>query len=172
MHLLIKPENRLITITNEEFQLGGPVIIELVNLYRDHSQPHEGDAGLDLFNPEDIIIGPNEKGVTVDLKIQCEAFIDGSKEKNCWYYLYPRSSISKTPLRLSNSTGIIDAVYRGNIMAKVDNVKNVEYTIKAGSRLFQIVPAVVTPDNMGITFEVVNSLSNTDRGNQGFGSSG
>ena len=84
MHLLIKPENRLITITNEESPLGGPVIIELINLYRDHSQPHEGDAGLDLFNPEDIIIGPNEKGVTVDLKIQCEAFIDRSKEKNCW----------------------------------------------------------------------------------------
>tara|TARA_B100001057_G_C22184350_1_gene694457 strand:- start:31 stop:537 length:507 start_codon:yes stop_codon:yes gene_type:complete len=168
MHLLIKPENILVTITNE----GSSTITEFENLYREHSQPHEGDAGLDLFNPEDIIIGPNEKGVTVDLKIQCEAFVDSSKEKNCWYYLYPRSSISKTPLRLSNSTGIIDAGYRGTIMAKVDNVKDVEYTIKAGSRLFQIVPAIVTPDNMGITFEVVNSLSNTERGNRGFGSSG
>lgn len=36
------------------------------------------------------------------------------------YYLYPRSSISKTPLRMANSVGIIDSGYRGSIMAKVD----------------------------------------------------
>ena len=39
------------------------------------------------------------------------------KKINCSYYLYPRSSISKTPLRMSNSTGIIDAGYRGEIIA-------------------------------------------------------
>jgi len=168
MHLLIKPENTLITLYREN----ATIVTEFLNLYNDHSQPHEGDAGLDLFNPEEIIIEPNALGVSIDLKIQCEAFIDESKEVNCWYYLIPRSSISKTPLRMSNSIGVIDAGYRGNIIAKVDNLKNAPYTIKAGTKLFQIVPAVVTPDNMGITFEVVNSLSNTSRGNQGFGSSG
>jgi len=168
MHLLIKPENILVTINNDS----STIITEFSNLYRDHSQPHVGDAGLDLFNPEDIIIEPNACGVTIDLKIQCEAFVDSSKEQNCWYYLMPRSSISKTSLRMSNSIGVIDAGYRGNIIAKVDNIKNQHYTIKAGTRLFQIVPAIVTPDNMSIHFELVNSLSETSRGNQGFGSSG
>lgn len=51
------------------------------------------------------------------------------------YYLYPRSSISKTPLRMANSVGIIDSGYRGKIMAKVDvhthnfpynDIKNIE----------------------------------------------
>ena len=167
MHLLIKPNNILITIDN------GPNMFytELRNLYIDHSQPHEGDAGLDIFNPEDIIIEPKSLGKSIDFKIQCEGFIDNTKEKNCWYYLVPRSSISKTPLRMSNSIGIIDAGYRGNIIAKVDNLGEEPYTIKAGSKLFQIIPSVVTPDNMNITFEIVNNLSNTDRGNQGFGSS-
>ena len=38
------------------------------------------------------------------------------------YMLVPRSSISKTPLRMANSIGIIDAGYRGEIMAAVDNI--------------------------------------------------
>ena len=143
---------------------------EVHSLYANHTHYNPGDSGIDLFFPEDVVIEPGTRGRQINLGIQCEALTN--ENQNISYYLYPRSSISKTPLRLSNSTGIIDAGYRGTIMAKVDNVKNVEYTIKAGSRLFQIVPAVVTPDNMGITFEVVNSLSNTDRGNQGFGSSG
>ena len=37
----------------------------------------------------------------------------------CSYFMYPRSSISKTPLRLINSVGIIDKDYRGNVMGKV-----------------------------------------------------
>ena len=52
-----------------------------------------------------------------------------------YYYLYPRSSISKTPLRLCNSVGIIDAGYRGNIMAFVDNIDE-DYDL--GTRLFQL----------------------------------
>ena len=38
----------------------------------------------------------------------------------------PRSSISKTPLRLANSIGLIDGGYRGEIMAPCDNIKNSE----------------------------------------------
>ena len=41
----------------------------------------------------------------------------------CGYYLYPRSSTgSKTPLRLSNSIGVIDSGYRGNLIACFDNI--------------------------------------------------
>lgn len=88
------------------------------------------------------------------------------KYKNCSYYLYPRSSISKTPLRMSNGTGIIDAGYRGNIIAKVDNISENDYKIEKGTRLFQICD--VSLDEIDI--KIVDELSCTTRGDGGFGS--
>ena len=93
-------------------------------------------------------------------------YIDDYKSIPVSYYLYPRSSITKTPLRLANSVGIIDAGYRGNIIACVDNIKNGEYIIEAGSRLFQICSSDLSP----ISIEIVNSLPETSRGIGGFGS--
>ena len=84
------------------------------------------------------------------------------------YLLMPRSSISKTPLRQCNSVGLIDAGYRGEIMAAVDNIKDIPYTVEPGQRLFQL----VSMDGAPITFEIVSELSQTDRGDGGFGSTG
>ena len=136
-------------------------------LYNNHEHYHEGDSGLDLFCPEEIVIEP---GTTrkIDLQIQCEALSDLDGDKNVSYYLYPRSSIIKTPLRLSNSVGIIDAGYRGNIIACVDNIKNIAFKIEKGSRLFQICGPTLEP----IVFRLVEELSNTQRGSGGFGSTG
>jgi len=122
---------------------------------------------LDLFCPEDIIIGPGET-MKIDLQIQCEALHDNIENNNVSYYLYPRSSIIKTPLRLANSVGIIDAGYRGNIIACVDNIKNYEFKIEKGSRLFQICGPTLEP----IEIRVINELSNSQRGSGGFGSTG
>ena len=137
---------------------------EIAKMYENHSHYHEGDSGLDLYCPQNIVVKPGET-VKIDLKIQCEAFND---KGNVSYYLYPRSSIVKTPLRLSNSIGIIDAGYRGNIKAFVDNIKTYEYTIEKGHRLFQICSGDLSP----LTFKVVKSLSDTSRGQGGFGSTG
>ena len=90
------------------------------------------------------------------------------KTTDCSYYLYPRSSISKTPLRMSNSVGIIDAGYRGEIIAKVDNLSNDDYKIEKGTRLFQICDASLEP----IELRIVDKLSETTRGVGGFGSTG
>ena len=147
MHLLIK-------IDNDSLKLQ----------YQNHSTYHEGDSGLDLFCPETITILPGETE-KINLQIQCEA-LNESRNKNISYYLYPRSSIIKTPLRLSNSVGIIDAGYRGNIIACVDNIKVEPFTIDAGTRLFQI----CGPTLSNITFELTDALSNTSRGDGGFGS--
>jgi dUTP pyrophosphatase len=81
------------------------------------------------------------------------------------YYLVPRSSISNTYFQMANSVGIIDAGYRGNIMAKVRNF-NALYTIKAGDKIFQICAA----DLKQIKVEVVLNLTETSRGSGGFGS--
>jgi len=80
----------------------------------------------------------------------------------------PRSSISKTPLRLSNSIALIDAGYRGEIMAAVDNIKDDIFYIKKGQRLFQL----VSMDGSPINLELVNELTQTTRGEGGFGSTG
>ena len=75
---------------------------------------------------------------------------------------------SNTPLRLANSVGIIDSGYRGNICAIVDNIKDHTYTINQGDRLFQICSSDLLPLN----FKVVNELSVSQRGENGFGSTG
>ena len=139
----------------------------LKSLYTNHQHYNPGDSGLDLFCPEDIIIGPGET-MKIDLQIQCEALHDNIENNNVSYYLYPRSSIIKTPLRLANSVGIIDAGYRGNIIACVDNIKNYEFKIEKGSRLFQICGPTLEP----IEIRVINELSNSQRGSGGFGSTG
>jgi len=139
----------------------------LKSLYTNHQHYNPGDSGLDLFCPEDIIIGPGET-MKIDLQIQCEALHDNIENNNVSYYLYPRSSIIKTPLRLSNSVGIIDAGYRGNIIACVDNIKNYEFKVEKGSRLFQICGPTLEP----IEIRVANELSNSQRGSGGFGSTG
>ena len=129
--------------------------------YFEHGHFHDGDAGLDLYVLKEQKFLPGETKL-IKLGISCEP-IDGKP-----YYLFPRSSISKTPLRLSNSIGLIDAGYRGEIMAPCDNIKDTEYSIEEGQRLFQLVAS----DSSPISFSLVDELSETSRGSGGFGSTG
>ena len=115
----------------------------------------------DLYALEDVCFSSGETK-KIKLGISCEAK-DGRA-----YYLFPRSSISKTPLRLSNSIGLIDGGYRGEIMALCDNIKNFDYTVEKGDRLFQLVAA----DSSPISYTLVDNLSDTTRGTGGFGSTG
>ena len=99
-----------------------PTCDKTLNLYNSHSTFHEGDSGLDLYIPNDIEICLGETKF-INLGIQCE-MKEYSKhypnnEKNVSYYLYPRSSFSKTPLIMGNHVGIIDAGYRGDLIAAV-----------------------------------------------------
>jgi len=126
------------------------------------------DSGFDLFCPRDLTI-PSNKTSFIDLGIQCAANtgpVYGSAPMA--FYVYPRSSLSKTPLRLANSVGIIDSGYRGNILAAVDNIWDQPYKLKRGTRLFQI----CAPDLSPLSVELVDSLDKTERGSGGFGSTG
>ena len=131
------------------------------NMYENHGHFHAGDAGLDLYVLEDITIEPGET-LPIKLGVACEP--DNGKA----HFLMPRSSISKTPLRLANSIGLIDGGYRGELMAMCDNIKSEPYTAEKGQRLFQIVACDCSP----ITYELVNELSETTRGSGGLGSTG
>jgi dUTP pyrophosphatase len=130
-------------------------------VYSDHGHFHEGDAGLDLYVLEDITIEPGETKA-IKLGVACEP------EDGRAYFLMPRSSISKTPLRLANSIGLIDGGYRGELMAMCDNIKGESYTAEKGQRLFQVVSYNCSP----IFYELVEELSETTRGIGGFGSTG
>ena len=130
-------------------------------MYLNHGHFHDGDAGIDLFIVEKQTIKSGETSL-IHLGIACENI----EQKP--YLLMARSSISKTPLRLCNSIGLIDAGYRGEIMAAVDNIKDVSYTVDVGDRLFQL----VAMDGSSISFSLVGELSSSDRGEGGFGSTG
>ena len=129
--------------------------------YRNHGHFHDGDAGLDLYVLEDLHFEPGETKA-IKLGISCEP------EDGIAYYLFPRSSISKTPLRMANSIGLIDGGYRGEIMAVCDNIKSEAYTAEKGQRLFQL----VATDSSPIQYELVEELEMTTRGAGGFGSTG
>lgn len=125
------------------------------------------DAGVDLFIPKDVIIKPNNTE-KVDMKIKCAAFINDYPTS---FYMYPRSSIGKTKLRLANSVGIIDAGYRGELAGMFDNIGNDVEFVPTNTRLLQI----CAPNLMPIKLEIVGSLDvlgDTERGEGGFGSTG
>ena len=138
-----------------------PFNAEVKQMYENHGHFHDGAAGLDLFVINEQTISAGETTL-IHLQIACE------NTENRPYLVMSRSSIGKTPLRLANAVGLIDAGYRGEIMAVVDNIKTEDYTVEPGQRLFQL----VAMDGSPIYFELVEELSDTSRGGGGFGSTG
>jgi len=128
------------------------------------SYAKSGDAGMDLVATTIIseTIGSITYGLGIALEIP-EGFVG---------LVFPRSSIRKTNLQLSNSVGVIDSGYRGELQAtfnKVQGIDNVEReNYKVGDRVCQI---MIIP-HPTIEFNEVNELSNTERGDGGFGSTG
>ena len=144
---------------------------EVEKLYNEKKSWHPGDAGYDLYFPEDVTIEPGETklvnlGVAIEMKYRAE----GSHYAASSYYLEARSSIYKTSVRVANSHGIIDRGYRGNLMVALDNIKTKPYTIKKGDRLVQITGPMLNSTVNRVTF--VKELSPSSRGTGGHGSTG
>lgn len=75
----------------------------ILDLYKNHKPPHPGDAGFDLFCMQDVTVGPGET-VAINLGIRASAHrSQRDSENSIPFWITPRSSISKTPLRLANS---------------------------------------------------------------------
>jgi dUTP pyrophosphatase len=129
----------------------------------------DGDAGMDLVATSIISDTPTQ--ITYGLGIALEipnGFVG---------LVFPRSSIRKTGLQLSNSVGVIDSGYRGELQATFNKVfggdgmydemqPNEFY--KVGDRVVQI---MIIP-YPSIEFEETDKLSDTERGDGGFGSTG
>lgn len=144
-------------------------------------EPHFYDAGFDLFLPENennSIIFVNEKINKIDFKIKCCAkistIIDNKFTKFYYtpFYTYCRSSISKTPLRLANNQGIIDAGYRGNIIGMFDCLSEKNYKVDSYSKILQICSPNLLPIYVKIVDNIEDLGPSTSRGEGGFGSTG
>jgi len=126
------------------------------------SYAKDGDAGMDLvatsikFDGTQVTYGT---GLAMEIP---EGFVG---------LVFPRSSIRKTDLSLSNSVGVIDSGYRGEIQATFNQKslsKDGQILYGIGDRIMQIMIIPYPP----VQFIEVNELSDTLRGEGGFGSTG
>ena len=142
----------------------------LANNHNNHILNKYSNAGFDLLTPHDIIY-TDKNIVKLDTEIMCAMY--NANNIPVSYYLYPRSSVSKTNLRLANSVGIIDSGYRGNIIGIFDvNTFNNDYHILKGSRLLQICGPYLNNFKIEIVDTIDELSEETDRGTGGFGSTG
>ena len=125
---------------------------------------HFCDSGFDLLAPETITLSGTR---LVNYKIKCAMYDDDVPSA---YYLYPRSSIYKTSFRLANSVGIIDRGYRGNICAALDCSDN--SVLEKGQRIVQLCEPSLEPFTVVIVENETDLGCVTERGTNGFGSTG
>lgn len=147
-----------------ERRIGGNGIVK-VKLMNEYAQlPTRGSkdaAGLDLYCPFHIKV-PADSQKKIPLGIAVEI------PKGHMGLLVPRSSMSKTPLRCANSVGIVDADYRGEISIVYENVSCSDYMIFRSDRIAQLIIVPITV----VDVEEVQTLSETERGTGGYGSTG
>lgn len=123
---------------------------------------HEGDAGLDLYAVEKLVLNPGERGL-VHTGIQIEL------PKNTEAQIRPRSGLAlKNGITALNSPGTIDEGYRGEIGVIIINHGNEKFIIEEGMKIAQMVIKPVYKVNVIET----DKLSDTERMANGFGSSG
>ena len=155
---------------------------ELVELYKEHIKKHNEkimtdeypNSGFDLFIPNDTTFEKETDSVFVDLEVKCEMTYHerNNNAETSAYYVYPRSSMSKTPLMLANPTGIIDSGYRGFLFAALRYLKSHDglFQVEKHTRLLQICHPSLCPILVKLVDE--SDLSTTKRGTGGFGSTG
>lgn len=118
----------------------------------------EGASGLDLRAREAVYLKPGEtRKVGTGVKVEVP--------KDFSLFIFPRSS---SKFRMTNTVGLIDPDYRGEVFVKMTNPTSDYIVIEAGDRIVQAV-LIETPK---IHINQVASLSETERGEGGFGSTG
>ncbi|MCH3964239.1 MAG: dUTP diphosphatase [Clostridium sp.] len=123
---------------------------------------HEGDAGLDLFSVEKVLIKPMErKLVSTGIRIQLP--------ENTEAQVRPRSGLAlKNGITLLNSPGTIDEGYRGEIKVLMINLGEEPFLIEENMKIAQM---VIKPVER-VQVNEVSELTDTERGEGGFGSTG
>lgn len=142
------------------------------------TKAHESDAAFDIyadiqdtFVPFGKSIDESEKGIKVMPGQTVKVSSGVAMEIPEWYWgaVYARSGLAtKQGLRPANCVGVIDSHYRGPIIVAIHNDSNNVQIIHHGDRIAQVMLAPV----IETSFEEVSELSDSDRGEGGFGSSG
>lgn len=123
---------------------------------------HEGDAGLDLYAVEKLVLNPGERGL-VHTGIQIEL------PENTEAQIRPRSGLAlKNGITVLNSPGTIDEGYRGEIGVIIINHGQETFIVEEGMKIAQMIVKPVYRVNV----IEVGELSDSERKEKGFGSSG
>lgn len=150
-----------------------------VEAHNKNFETHEfADSGFDLMLPKKETFNKLFVHKFVDMQVKAEMVYCNTRTNsvtNSPFQLFPRSSISKTPLMLANHTGIIDSGYRGNLIGAFralyfHNDDDNSYLVEKHTRLLQVCHASLCPIYVVLVNE--DQLSNTERGSGGFGSTG
>ena len=125
-------------------------------------QAHKGDAGMDLFSVEEAVLKPLErKLIHTGIKIQLP--------ENTEAQIRPRSGLAlKNGITVLNTPGTIDEGYRGEIGIILINLGSEEFKVEEGMKIAQM---VIKP-TLTLDVEEVVELTETTRGEGGFGSTG
>ncbi len=137
-----------------------PIVLAEGTTLPEYATP--GAAGVDLRSRKDLILRPMERAmVPTGLRV---AIPDGFEAQ-----IRPRSGLAiKHGISMVNTPGTIDSDYRGEIQVLLINLGQEDFSIAVGDRIAQMVICPVVQ----ASFEVVMELTDTDRGEGGFGSTG
>lgn len=123
---------------------------------------HKGDAGMDLYSVEEVVLEPMQRklvhtGIRIELPPNTEAQIR------------PRSGLAlKNGITVLNTPGTIDEGYRGEIGIILINLSNESFIVSEGMKIAQM----VVKQTLNVEVKEVQNLSETERGEGGFGSTG
>jgi dUTP pyrophosphatase len=131
---------------------------------RNHSDPIFGDTGYDVTAVEDTTV-PAKGAVTVPVGLKLGQLPPGS-----WIRIESRSGL-QFKHNISAFNGIIDNNYRGDMGVRLINSSDVDYQVKKGDRVAQLVlyPLIAVDEKY---VEFTEEATETERGEKGFGSSG
>lgn len=134
------------------------------------SKGHDSDFCYDCVAVSEEEIAPNvwKYGLGLSFEIDRDSSLYDALEVNLSIDARPRSSVWKTGMILSNCEGTIDEGYRGEVCAIFYHVMPDMPRYKVGDKIIQI----KLGDAEALEFEVVEELSDTERGSGGFGSTG
>lgn len=123
------------------------------------TRAHSTDAGLDLYAREDQLIPARgwvkfDTGVHIELPVGTVGMLKSKSGLNVKHGIV--------------SEGVIDVGYTGSIVVKLYNHSDVDYQVKAGDKISQLVILPI----LTLFLDLVDTLDDTDRGDNGFGSSG
>lgn len=120
---------------------------------------HATDAGLDLLSPIDTVV-PAKGSITIDTGVHIEL------PPNTAGFLKSKSGLNvKYGI---TSEGVIDVGYTGSIAVKLYNHSNIDYAVSRGDKISQLVVMKISIP----TLDVVKNFEKTERGDNGFGSTG